>query len=69
MTYSRAKGLFAGLDLTGEYLGEDHDETKAEYGPGAKVDSILGGQVPVPQNAQHFEHTVARYFIVSKTDH
>ncbi len=66
LTYSRAKGLFAGLDLTGEYLGEDKDETKSEYGPGAQVNAILGGQVPVPANAQTFERAVARYFAVSK---
>ena len=66
LTYSRAKGLFAGLDLTGEYLGEDGAEMKSEYGPGAKANAVLNGQVPVPQNAQHFEHTVAKFFMVSK---
>lgn len=66
LAYSRAKGLFAGLDLSGEYLGQDGDEMKSEYGPGAKPDAILDGQVPVPANAQHFEHTVAKFFTVSK---
>ncbi len=66
LTYSRAKGLFAGLDLTGEYLGEDAEETKSEYGPGVTANSILGGNVPVPENAQPFERTVAKYFATSR---
>ena len=66
LTYSRAKGLFAGLDLTGEYLGQDSDELKSEYGPGANATAILNGGVPVPANATQFEHTVSKFFLVSK---
>ena len=69
LTYSRAKGLFAGLDLTGEYLGANEDDNKTEYGDGVRNDAILGGHVPTPQNAQHFEHVVAKYFVISKEDH
>ena len=69
LTYSRAKGLFAGLDLTGEYLGENDDDTKAEYGPGVRVDAVLHGAVPTPPNAEHFVHTVAKYFVVSRDNH
>ena len=65
LTYSRSKGLFAGLDLTGEYLGSNNDEQKAEYGPGVTPESVLRGEVPPPPNAQHFVHTVARYFVSS----
>ncbi len=66
LSYSRAKGLFAGLDLTGEYLGSNDDDLKAEYGPGVRVDAVLHGAVPTPPNAEHFEHTVAKYFVTSR---
>ena len=69
LTYSRAKGLFAGLDLTGEYLGANEDDNHSEYGAGVRNDAILGGHVPTPPNAQHFEHTVAKYFIEARADH
>lgn len=68
LTYSRAKGLFAGLDLTGEYLGEDGDEMKAQYGDGVSADSVLNGHVPVPANARTFERTVAKYFVTSRAN-
>ena len=69
LTYSRSKGLFAGLDLTGEYLGANEDDIKAEYGPGIKSPTILNGSVPTPPNAERFEHTVAKYFVISKENH
>lgn len=68
LTYSRAKGLFAGLDLTGEYIGEDGDEMKAEYGAGETSKAVLDGSVPVPQNARKFERTVAKYFAASRAN-
>ncbi|MGI4827332.1 MAG: lipid-binding SYLF domain-containing protein [Janthinobacterium lividum] len=69
LTYSRSKGLFAGLDLTGEYLGANEDDTHAEYGSGVRNDAILKGAVPPPANAQHFVHTVAKYFVVARENH
>lgn len=69
LTYSRSKGLFAGLDLTGDVLSQNQDMTRAEYGADIPFDTILKGSVPVPENAQHFVGTVARYFVSSKRDH
>ena len=66
LTYSRAKGLFAGLDLSGDVLEENGQDTRAEYGPSVQGDTILHGTVKTPPNAQHFVHTVSRYFIISK---
>lgn len=66
LTYSRAKGLFAGLDLTGDVLEANNDDTKAEYGPAVRVDAVLHGAVKPNPNAQHFVHTLSRYFIISK---
>ena len=69
LTYSRSKGLFAGLDLDGTVLSQNQDMTRAEYGADIPFDTILRGSVPVPENAHHFVGTVARYFVSSKRDH
>ncbi len=66
LTYSRSKGLFAGLDLTGDVLDANDDDMKAYYGPGVSYESVLRGDVPTPPDAQHFVRTVAKYFVASK---
>ena len=53
LTYSRAKGLFAGLDLSGDVLEGNRDDTNAEYGHAVRMDAILHGAVKVPPNAEH----------------
>ena len=63
LSYSRAKGLFAGLDLSGDVLDANDDELRQEYGAGVRNDAVLHGSVPTPPNAQRFVHTVARYFV------
>jgi lipid-binding SYLF domain-containing protein len=66
LTYSRSKGLFAGIDLTGDVLSQNADFTRQEYGHDVPFDQVLHGGVPTPENARTFVHTVARYFVVSK---
>src|SRR5215469_5319432 len=46
LTYSRSKGLFAGLDLDGTVLSQDADDTRTEYGSDMPFDGILKGNVP-----------------------
>ncbi|MGD0798957.1 MAG: lipid-binding SYLF domain-containing protein [Acidobacteriaceae bacterium] len=69
LTYSRSKGLFAGLDLDGTVLSQNQDMTRTEYGADIPFKTILGGEVPTPEDARPFVHTVARYFISSKDNH
>ena len=69
LTYSRAKGLFAGVDLNGAVLDADDEDLATEYGPGVRNDAVLHGAVPTPPNAEHFVHTVAKYFVTSKDNH
>ena len=69
LTYSRSKGLFAGLDLDGTVLSQNQDDTRSEYGSDIPFETVLKGNVPVPENAREFVHTVARYFVSSKQDH
>ena len=66
LTYSRAKGLFAGVDLNGVVLDADDEDLAKEYGQGVRNDAVLHGAVPTPPNAQPFVHTVARYFVTSR---
>ena len=66
LTYSRAKGLFAGLDLSGDVLEANGEDTRAEYGSAVRVNTVLRGAVKTRPNAEHFVHTIARYFIISK---
>jgi SH3 domain-containing YSC84-like protein 1 len=66
LTYSRSKGLFAGLDLDGTVLSQNEDDTRAEYGSNIPFETILKGNQPVPANASPFVRTVARYFVTSK---
>jgi SH3 domain-containing YSC84-like protein 1 len=41
LSYSRSKGLFAGVDLSGGVLRPDEDSNRATYGPGATPSTIL----------------------------
>lgn len=66
LTYSRAKGLFAGLDLSGDVLEANNDDLHAEYGANVTSDSVLHGSVKPLPNAEHFVHTVSRYFGIAK---
>jgi lipid-binding SYLF domain-containing protein len=69
LTYSRSKGLFAGIDLDGTVLNQNADDTRAEYGSDVPFQGVLSGQVPTKANARHFVRTVARYFVVARADH
>jgi lipid-binding SYLF domain-containing protein len=67
LTYSRAKGLFAGIDLSGASISQNTDDTKTLYGGNSLgYDKILHGDVPVPTAAQPFVRTTAKYFTRAK---
>ena len=54
LTYSRAKGAFAGLTLEGAEVIQDDDSTRAMYGRKVSTRSALMGNVPVPAAARAF---------------
>jgi len=54
LTYSRAKGVFAGLTLNGASIRPDEDSMHAIYGPSATTQSVLSGGVPAPASAAPF---------------
>lgn len=54
LTYSRAKGIFAGLSLNGAAVHRDDDAMRAFYGPNVSVRDTLYGQVPPPPASMPF---------------
>ena len=54
LTYSRAKGAFAGLTLEGASIRQDNDSRRAMYGRKVTTRSLLLGKVPAPPVAQPF---------------
>jgi len=69
LTYSRSKGLFAGIDLDGTVLSQNTDDTRSEYGADVPFQGVLHGDTPTRPNARPFVHTVAKYFIISQDNH
>lgn len=62
LTYSRSKGLFAGIDLTGDEVHQNTEDTKVFYGKDIPYRTILSGGVPTPPAATHFVSTVNEMF-------
>jgi lipid-binding SYLF domain-containing protein len=58
LTYSRAKGAFAGLTLTGAAIRRDDDSTEAIYGHEISTRRILTGEVAAPATAEAFLNAV-----------
>ena len=54
LTYSRAKGVFAGLTLSGADVRPDHDAMQTVYGPDVTFHSVLSGAVPPPAGSHTF---------------
>jgi SH3 domain-containing YSC84-like protein 1 len=54
LTYSRAKGAFAGLTLEGASIRPDDDSTRAMYGRKVTTRAILLGKVSAPPAARSF---------------
>ena len=62
LTWSRSKGLFAGIDLNGVAVFENTDDTAEFYGQPHSFEQILKGNVIPPADARPFLRTVAKYF-------
>jgi SH3 domain-containing YSC84-like protein 1 len=59
LTYSRSKGVFAGLTLEGAVIQQDSDSTRAIYGKNMKFSNILSGKVSTPKSAEAFMKAVS----------
>ena len=67
LSYSRAKGLFAGIDLDGTSVSQNREDTEVYYGAPHRFEEVLHGDVPVPPGAIAFVRDVAQNFVVAQT--
>jgi lipid-binding SYLF domain-containing protein len=68
LSYSRSRGLFAGIDLTGDYVNQNKEDTRTFYGKEIEYKTILLGKVPTPPSARPFVAAVARLFRAGRTE-
>ncbi len=66
LSYSRNKGVFAGISLDGTSVSQNSEDTEIYYGQEHNFESVLKGSVAVPGGAVPFVSTVAHYFVESK---
>jgi SH3 domain-containing YSC84-like protein 1 len=59
LTYSRSKGVFAGLTLEGAVVEQDNDSTHAIYGKHMMFRNILSGKATTPRSADAFIKAVS----------
>jgi len=59
LTYSRSKGVFAGITLEGAVVEQDNDSTRAIYGKNMRFRNILSGKVATPGGADAFMQAVS----------
>ena len=59
LTYSRSKGIFAGLTLEGAVVEQDNDSTRAIYGKHMMFRRILSGKAATPRSADAFMKAVS----------
>jgi lipid-binding SYLF domain-containing protein len=61
LSYSRAKGVFAGVALDGAVVQADKSGDKAMYGDTVDRHEILSGAVAVPASARRLLHVISEY--------
>jgi len=61
LSYSRSRGVFAGLELNGAVIKQDDDDTRHLYGKEVPFKDILTGQVRAPEGTQRFVSVVRKY--------
>jgi len=61
LTYSRARGIFAGLNVNGALIAQGKDDTRAFYGRMVPFKTILNGNIEPPTEANNFIGALAKY--------
>src|SRR5271157_541823 len=61
LTYSRSRGLFLGVSLSGAVIRQDQGDTQAFYGKDWTFYSLLNGEVPPNKESENFLKTVEQY--------
>lgn len=60
LTYSRSRGVFAGISLSGAVVKPDNTGDDALYGPNVNKDDILDGKVGIPSDAMVLVQAVSK---------
>jgi len=66
LTYSRSRGIFAGIDLSGAAISQDKDETQILYGKMVPFQDILNGKVAPTAGSEPFLAAVRKYSVQAK---
>ena len=66
LSYSRSRGVFAGISLEGATLRPDHDANFKIYGRDVEPKQILSGEIPAPESTRNLLATLSKY---SSTKH
>lgn len=61
LTYSRARGVFAGITLNGASITQDKDSTREFYGRMVPFRTSLTGQIPPPDPARPFLDVLSKW--------
>jgi lipid-binding SYLF domain-containing protein len=61
LTYSRARGVFAGISLSGAHVSQDKDSTREFYGRMVPFRTALTGTIPAPDSAYPFLNSLAKW--------
>ncbi len=61
LTYSRARGVFAGVTLNGAVVKQDRNDTRAFYGRMVPFRTLLNGEFAAPTDAQPFIDALTKY--------
>ena len=65
LTYSRARGLFAGVSLNGAVIKQDKDSTREFYGRMVPFRTSLTGEIPPPESANVFLRMLSQWAVAA----
>jgi lipid-binding SYLF domain-containing protein len=68
LTYSRARGIFAGVTLAGAVVKQDQDDTRLFYGRMVPYRTLLTGRMEAPPDARPLLAALDKYAPVKGAD-
>jgi SH3 domain-containing YSC84-like protein 1 len=67
LTYSRSRGIFAGVSLKGSWIDQNAGDTRTFYGRDIGFRNVLNGSIRPPQGSEPFLASVRKDFGQAKT--
>ena len=65
LTYSRARGVFAGISLDGAVVMQGKDDTRAFYGRMVPFKTLLTGELAAPEDAKPFISSLDKHILAA----